>query len=106
MTSFGDKLEQLFPLILKEDNTARRVSPDEIKNLSRKALLLMEPVTMNPYDISDVRREMETYIYNYEMNYDEDFKKKVDEFIIRKTQTAGTKRRKSKKKKRTKRKLK
>ena len=106
MTSFSDKLEQLFPLILKEDNTARKVSPDEIKVLSDKALLLMEPVTMNPYDSSDVRREMETYIYNYEMNYDEEFKKKVDDFISRNKQTAGKKRRKSKKKKRTKRKLK
>ena len=62
---------------------------------------------MSPYDISNVRRNMTTKIYDYEMDYDEGFKKKVDEFISRNTQTAGTKRRrKLKKKKRTKRKLK
>lgn len=106
MSSFDDKLNELFPLILKEDDTVRRSNDEEIRTLASAALQLKEPVAISPYDTSDVRRKMTNSIYDYEMNYDEDFKTKVDDFISRNKQTAGKKRRKSKKKKRTKRKLK
>ena len=106
MTAFGDKIKQLYPLLLKEDDKARKISDKEEKTLAREALKLNGPVTMNPYNISGVEREMLNEAFNYEMDQDEDFKKRLDDFISRNTQTAGKKRRKSKKKKRTKRKLK